>query len=263
VPIAQEPTAPAPQPSIDGWSYVATVPPHGETTYGIDVPTIGDSTIAHGPYYSAFFVRGATASPYTFFDSPADSGYSLDNLAPSAPQNVVFASGQLFWSQPPTADFDYFTIYGANSANFGAATLINYSVLATLDVSSAPYFFYFVTATDFSGNESLPGALGTPTGVGDTPQSYVLSVSNYPNPFNPSTTVGYTVPTRGNVTVAIYDARGARVATLVDNETRDAGAYRVGWNGRTDNGEAVSSGIYFARIEQNGAARSKKMVLLK
>jgi len=65
------------------------------------------------------------------------------------------------------------------------------------------------------------------------------------------------------VTVAIYDARGARVATLIDNEEREAGAYRMDWNGHADNGVAVSSGVYFARIEQSGAARSKKMVLLK
>jgi flagellar hook assembly protein FlgD len=104
--------------------------------------------------------------------------------------------------------------------------------------------------------------VNTLSGVGGSPESYVLSVSNYPNPFNPRTTVSYTVPARGHVTVAIYDARGARVATLV-NEDRDAGAYRVDWDGRADNGATVSSGVYFARIEQAGATRSKKMVLLK
>jgi flagellar hook assembly protein FlgD len=64
------------------------------------------------------------------------------------------------------------------------------------------------------------------------------------------------------VTVTIYDARGSRVATLVRGE-HEAGAYDTTWNGRTDSGAAVSSGVYFARIDQNGTARSKKMVLLK
>ena len=91
----------------------------------------------------------------------------------------------------------------------------------------------------------------------------MLSVSNFPNPFNPRTTVGYTVPSRGAVTVAIYDAHGARVATLVDNEDRDAGAYRVEWDGRAENGAAAASGVYFARIQHASGARSKKMVLLK
>ena len=125
------------------------------------------------------------------------------------------------------------------------------------------YPYYFVTATDFSGNESLPASTGNPTGVGDRAERYVLSVSNYPNPFNPRTTVSYTVPSRGAVTVAIYDLRGALVATLVDKEEKTSDAYRVEWNGRADSGAMVSSGIYFARIEHNGAVRSKKMVLLK
>jgi flagellar hook assembly protein FlgD len=88
-------------------------------------------------------------------------------------------------------------------------------------------------------------------------------VSNYPNPFNPRTTVSYTVPARGKVTVSIHDARGARIATLVSGVERDAGAYTADWNGRTDRGSVVASGVYFARIEHNGAMRAKKMVLLK
>jgi len=91
----------------------------------------------------------------------------------------------------------------------------------------------------------------------------VLSVTNFPNPFNPRTTVSYTVPARGNVTVAIYDARGARVVTLVDNEPRETGAYRMDWNGRSTDGAALVSGVYFARIEHGGDIRTRKMVLLK
>jgi flagellar hook assembly protein FlgD len=132
-----------------------------------------------------------------------------------------------------------------------------------MDVTASPYVFYFVTATDFSGNEGRPAKVNTLSGVGGTPKSYVLSVSNHPNPFNPRTTVSYTVPSKGSVTIAVYDARGARVSMLVNNEVRDAGAYGVEWNGRTDAGVTASSGVYFARIEHAGATRTKKMVLLK
>jgi hypothetical protein len=65
------------------------------------------------------------------------------------------------------------------------------------------------------------------------------------------------------MTVAVYDARGRRVAVLVDGETRDAGAYRESWDGRAADGTVASSGVYFARIEHNGATRSKKMLMLK
>ena len=262
--LPQLPSGLSPAQLLDaGWTHVATVAAHGQTSYGIDAPTVGDSTVVLGQYRSVFFIRAATDVPTTFFDSSPDSGYSLDNLSPSVPTNFVYNTGTLTWDESPAADFDYFTVYGSNSDVFATAILVDYTVAPTLNVNAAPYTFYFVTATDFSGNEGKHALANALTGVGGSPKRYVLSVSNYPNPFNPGTTVSYTVPAKGRVTMAIYDARGARVTTLVDNEERDAGPYRVDWNGRSDTGLAVSSGVYFARIEQAGAMRSKKMVLLK
>jgi hypothetical protein len=226
-------------------------------------PTIGDSTIALGQYYSVFYIRAATAAPGMFFDSAPDMGYSLDNLAPGVPSGFLYSAGLLSWNKSLAADFDYFTVYGASTDDFGSATVVDYTITTDMDVTSAGYACYFVTATDFSGNEGKPAKINTLTGAGGTPTRFVLSVSNYPNPFNPSTTVSYTVPSRGPVTVAIYDARGALVATLVHNESHEAGAYRMEWSGRADNGSAVSSGVYFARIVMGDAVRSRKMVLLK
>ena len=246
-----------------GWTEVGTVHGHGKSEYSIDVPTIGDSTIAQGAYYSTFFIRGATANSFTFFDSPIDSGYSLDNLAPGVPEGFVFTAGDLTWDESAAADFDYFTVYGSNTDDFASAVVVDYSTAPSMDVTGSPYAYYFVTATDFSGNEGKPAMTNTPSDAGGTPSRYVLSVSNYPNPFNPRTTVSYTVPSRGPVTITIYDARGARVATLLDRAERSAGAYSVEWDGRAGDGIAASSGIYFARIEHASGTRAKKMVLLK
>ena len=247
---------------VGGWTLAGTTPAHGDLTYGVDVPTIGDSTLALGQYYSVFYVRAATASPIVYYESTADSGYSVDNLAPSVPQNFVFNAGNLTWHDPVDADFKFFTVYGSNTNSFGTATLVNYTTGTNMNVSPSPYVYYYVTATDFSGNEGKPAKVNSLSGVGGTPQSYVLSVSNYPNPFNPRTTVNYTVPQRGTVSVAVYDVHGAFVTTLFHGE-RTAGAYQAQWDGRAEDGAVVGSGIYFARIEQNGAARTKKMVLLK
>ncbi|HEU4365317.1 MAG TPA: FlgD immunoglobulin-like domain containing protein [Candidatus Krumholzibacteria bacterium] len=103
----------------------------------------------------------------------------------------------------------------------------------------------------------------TPTGVGFTPRHGGPTVSNFPNPFNPRTTVSYTLPVRGAVTLSIYDARGSRIATLVTNEERAAGAYQVDWDGRDDRGVAVASGVYFARIEHASGTHSTKIVMHK
>ena len=81
---------------------------------------------------------------------------------------------------------------------------------------------------------------------------------NYPNPFNPSTTVGFTLHVSGLTTLKIYDALGREVSTLV-NEHLEAGVYHE----RTFNASHLASGIYFARLTSGGASRMQKMMLVK
>jgi flagellar hook assembly protein FlgD len=100
------------------------------------------------------------------------------------------------------------------------------------------------------------------TGADGPPTATVLSLSAYPNPFNPATTLRYTVPSRGHVTIDVYDARGEVVARLVDEE-KEAGAYTVAWDGIDQSGARPGSGIYFARITSSGSSRTYKLTLLK
>ncbi len=245
-----------------GWVYAGSVPAHGVDDYLVDASTDADSTIASGQHDSVYFVRAATAQPMTYFDSPPDSGYSVDNIAPPPPANVVFAGGILSWDPSTAPDFHHFTVYGTNAASLESAVVIDDTRLPRMDVTAAPYARFFVTSSDSSGNEGGPGGADNPTGTGGNPERYILSISSYPNPFNPTTTVRYTVPSRGHVIVNVFDTRGARVATLVD-ETRNAGAYTATWNGRDAAGRPASSGIYFARVSHASGTRSYKMVLLK
>jgi hypothetical protein len=251
------------QARADSWTVVGFAPATGASSYDLVVPTVGDSKVLLGQYYwSVFYVSAATTVP-DFFDSPPDSGYSVDNLAPGVPQNVAFGSGLLSWDASSDPDFDHYTAYGSDTNSFGTATFIDDSAAPSMDVSGSPYVYYFVTATDASGNESNPGSVNTLSGVNDAPRAYVLSVSNYPNPFNPRTTIRYTVPSQGMVTITVYDASGAHVATLVDHEDRAPGAYSTSWSGKDDNANAVSSGVYFARIDHERGIRTRKMILLK
>ncbi len=249
-------------PATSGWTFAGAIPAHRETTYTMIAPTLADSTITNGQYYSAFFIRAATADPGVYFDSPADSGYSLDNIPPALPANLAYTAGILGWDESKAVDFDYFSVYGSNTNSFGSATLVDYAVAPTLDVTASSYAYYFATATDFSGNEGKPAVVNTLSGVGGTPTSYVLSVSAYPNPFNPETTIRYTLPSKGHVTIAIYDARGAHVATLLDAD-KPEGAYTIDWHGEDGAGGRVGSGVYFARLALGGETRSYKLVLLK
>lgn len=93
--------------------------------------------------------------------------------------------------------------------------------------------------------------------------------ANYPNPFNSSTTIVYTVanlgPIPAEIKIEIYDILGRKVRTLL-NERREVGKYRVTWNGKNDSGTDLPSGIYFAKIGQWGVdflSRPVKLVLAK
>ena len=110
------------------------------------------------------------------------------------------------------------------------------------------YFIYTI-----SGVEAV-------TGVPVSTHAAINKV--YPNPFNPSTTVEFSVPKAGPGTVRIFDLQGRKVATLV-NEALSAGVYRVRWNGKSDEGRDLSSGVYFARAEFAKSRASARLMLVK
>ena len=94
-----------------------------------------------------------------------------------------------------------------------------------------------------------------------TPDDFHLS-QNYPNPFNPETEVLYTLPQTAHVSVTVYNVLGQVVSVLV-NEEQPAGVYRLMWDGRSDTGEEVSSGIYFYQMRASDFSTTKRMVLMK
>jgi len=100
-----------------------------------------------------------------------------------------------------------------------------------------------------------------PTSEQDIPA--VLTVAqNYPNPFNPTTTIKFSIPAESNVKLTVYNIRGQRVATLVD-DTLTPGYHTAVWNGRDSTGRNVASGVYFYRLKAGGKTITKKMLLLK
>jgi hypothetical protein len=101
------------------------------------------------------------------------------------------------------------------------------------------------------------------TGVGELgrePRFQLLA--NYPNPFNPSTTIAYELPAAESVSLKVYNAAGRLVRTLEDG-TRNAGRHEVRWDGTDTGGRSVASGLYYYRLEAGGEARTRPMVLLK
>jgi hypothetical protein len=93
------------------------------------------------------------------------------------------------------------------------------------------------------------------------PARYSMS-TNYPNPFNPSTSLKFRVPKKGRVKIAVYDVAGRKIKVLVDGKY-DRGEFTTTWDGKNESGAPVASGVYFARMESTGYSTVTKMVLLR
>ena len=126
------------------------------------------------------------------------------------------------------------------------------------------------TAADFQVSESVlvgvDGALDllTRVEIGNLrplPDQYGLD-QNAPNPFNPSTAIGYQLPEAGLVRLAIYNLLGQEVRLLV-NERTEAGSFTAVWDGADALGRRVASGVYLYRIKAGGFSASRRMLLLK
>lgn len=118
-----------------------------------------------------------------------------------------------------------------------------------------------------------PGNFGAVTNPGDrssatavenfagVPTSFRL-LNNYPNPFNPTTTIAFEIPQSENVSLQIFNVNGELVKTIA-NEILPAGHFEKNWDGKNDYGSQVSSGIYIYRLKAGMFDRSFKMVLMK
>ena len=93
------------------------------------------------------------------------------------------------------------------------------------------------------------------------PDEFTL-YANYPNPFNPTTTISYDLPEQAQVTLGIYDLLGKKIKTLV-NQSQDAGNKIAMWDGTDDLGRQVSAGVYLYQIQAGEFTQTRKMLLLK
>lgn len=94
-----------------------------------------------------------------------------------------------------------------------------------------------------------------------TPSVELLG-QNYPNPFNPETTIAFDMIEDGNVTIEVFNVRGQKVKTLI-NEHMTVGSHAIVWKGTNDNNQKVSSGIYFYKMKSGSYSTTKKMILMK
>lgn len=213
-------------------------------------------------------MSGNTISGINIYPRPlADSarGYTMikGSVSHSGGSSSAFAGAMVFAGYPNGDIAGYtlsdsqgkFVIDGLAPGSYTvSADVPGYTLLSSAQASPS----YDGSGNAVAGNVSLSlktTSVQTITSS-DLPTGYSLE-QNYPNPFNPTTTIRYTLPLSGRVSVRVFNILGQLVTTLVDGN-RIAGTYEA-----TFNASALSSGIYFYRIESGKYVAVKKMMLLK
>jgi hypothetical protein len=212
----------------------------------------------------------------TFYASPPDSGYSVDNLAPDPPlglageQSFLPAGLDISWAPNTEVDLDCYHVYRGTEEVFtpGIGNLIASSCDTAFFDDTWQWdsgYWYKVSALDIHGNESGYAALGPGAVTGEEPSPMpdaTYLAQNYPNPFNPVTEIAFGIKTPDVVTLRIYDAGGRLVRILLDKKLA-AGHYRENWDGLSGSGHRVASGVYFYKLHAGDFVQTKKMVLLR
>jgi hypothetical protein len=249
------------------WDFITVMPAHpGFTAYGYVAPTLADSN-ATGRNYTKFMVTAYDLLG-GFVDSEVDSGYSVDNIAPAVPPGLAAVSVpsgpsiavRLNWRAVEDEDLAYYAIY-KNDAGTALARTTDLTFTDT-NVTVGTPAKYSVTSFDVNSNQSAAATVThTLTGVEDRPANaipteYALD-NNYPNPFNPQTTIEFALPAQGHVKLVILNSVGQEIETLVDRSI-EPGYHQAVWNA-----DRYTSGIYFYRLTANNFTQLKKMVLVK
>ena len=206
-----------------------------------------------------------------FWASPADSGYSVDNIAPYAPVPFVGTYGagvaSLHWSPVIVPDLDNYRLYRGTNASFvpGPSNHVASPVDTSYgDAAGSPYY-YRLTAVDIHGNESASTLLlpnGALLDAGPGAPMVLAFAPPAPNPARGSTVLRFALPRDAVVRLALYDLGGRRVRTLAEG-TQSAGEHAVAWDVRDDAGRALGAGLYFARFEAEGRVFTQRVVAVR
>lgn len=256
----------------DVWVGVGEYTAHGADRYALVVPTLYDSTTTDSAL-TTFKVVSITLSGMVHESKPAQ-GYSVDNLVPHAPGNLMamLAAGnvELSWEAPPDPDINYYRIYRSTDPSFVPDQGNLIGTTADTKLTDRPTalgsYYYVVAAVDFSGNlgeftNPVNATLTSIAKIGVVPATYELS-QNYPNPFNPETSIKFSLKNAGRVTLMIYNSTGQVVKTLIDQEL-PAGNHNISFIA-----DGMTSGVYVYRLTvANGEGTQfqavRKMILMK
>lgn len=228
---------------------------------------ITGATEAEVNIYNSIIYGNVGHSCNLLYESEVNVHHSLleggeDNVGFYYPVNALFNWLEGNLNEDPlwlgTGDYPYYLQSESPCIDAGTLDLPDGIELPQYDLAGNPRIF---------GNTIDMGAYEW-QGVGieepELPQLSTLTthLSNYPNPFNPTTTITLELAEAGKIELAIYNIKGQKVKTLLDCTTAP-GTYECNWNGKDETGKAVSSGQYIVKLQQNSEETVKKIMLLK
>jgi hypothetical protein len=202
------------------------------------------------------------------FDKNSNDDY-FENAGGGYNPNGFELKNSLFMGSKPSDASDPSNL-SANSSFFVNSANNDYHLVTNSPAINSGVDIEEVTE-DFDENPRISGSYDVgayeyigPTGIdlfSAAFSGYELD-NNYPNPFNPSTTISFTIGKVSDVTLEIYNSVGQKVKTLV-NSKLPAGTYNYSWNGDDKNGKPVSSGLYYYQLKAEYLIKTKNMILLK
>ncbi len=261
---------------LGSFSFVADQTGAAITDYDLDVDNSGKVFLL---WSSASNTGGASLFLTAFTNGGAKIGSSMEipdnlNASPAEPSISVDEFGNILmaWvdSRGPerriyTQNFNSdMTPAGGNQPLSFAAAPAMFSP-STLAVGGRSWVGWSDARSE-GMNVYVQGFVHFPTAVDDDntailPNQFALE-QNFPNPFNPTTHIAFTLPQRANLTLTIYNVLGQEIRELAQGEF-PAGKHQVLWDGANNNGASVASGIYFYRLKTDAFAETRKMTLLK
>jgi len=236
-----------------------------------------DTTVHNNTTYYYFLAAGDTAENRSK-KTDAVSATPIDDVIPPDAPTITSASAfqggvKLEWTPNSEPDLANYYIYGSTTSGFYPAlsdsiAAVNKLFIEYVDSTNIePHldYYYRISAIDRSGNESGfsdEAAVTTLRILNDNLTTAYVLKQNTPNPFNPATSIEYTIPFDTKVNIVIYDLMGNEIKTLI-NDYREVGQYTINWDGTNHTGQFVSGGIYFYKLQAGDFIQTKKMVLLR
>ena len=269
--------------TVDGAALAAGA----STTVTVSTDASGDASIALDSEGDKF--AGSTSASVTATTSAENSeGESLDlsasfsvtwdvpvpaeladfggSMTPQSQVILAWAvpsqSNNLGWEVFRSVDNESFARVGDLVAGEGTVNEFRTYEFLDQDLPVADFAYYYLRQVDYDGRATRSQTIEVALSPVQALPTAMALAQNYPNPFNPETSIRFDIATEANVTVRIFDITGQVVRTLVAGNL-SAGSYTELWDGRSDAGLRVGSGVYFYELTAGSFTSMKKMTLVQ